>query len=165
MTGKYHSTKSASRVNLDHFDPEGVRELSRSLSQSSAQARERSLRSDRTLAPEEPFSLEKKLRTVLDRYEWLIYVPLGSSSWGVSHKIDRQHDSDVKRRELGVYFKDLRVTGVGATVSHQATIGSMFNPKVILEESRGALRPSTRTILHDFNGVIKPGEMLREFIR
>ena len=83
----------------------------------------------------------------------------------MSHNIDRQHDADIKSRELGVYFKDLRVTGVGATASHQATIGSMFNPKVILEEARNALRPSTRTILHDFNGVVKPGEMLREFIR
>ena len=54
-----NAAKSASRVNLNHFDPGGVREPSLSLSQSSARARERSLRSDRTLAPGEPFSLEK----------------------------------------------------------------------------------------------------------
>ena len=62
-----NTPKSASRVNLDHFDPEGVRELSRTLSQSSAQAKRRSVKSDNTLAPEEPFSLEKTLRAVLDK--------------------------------------------------------------------------------------------------
>jgi len=77
--------------------------------------------------------------------------------------IDRQHDSGVKRRELGVYFKNLQVTGVGATASHQSTVGSMLNPKAIWEEFRSTRRPSTRRILHDFNGVVKPGEMLREF--
>lgn len=41
----------------------------------------------------------------------------------------------------------------------------MINPKVIWEECRNSLRASTRTILHDFNGVVKPGEMLREFLR
>lgn len=68
MAEQDNTTKSASRVNLDHFDPEGVRELSRTLSQSSAQAKQRSVRSDRTLTPEEPFSLEKALRAALDRY-------------------------------------------------------------------------------------------------
>ena len=40
----------------------------------------------------------------------------------------------------------------------------MLNPKVIWKEFRNSLRPSTRKILHDFNGVLKPGEMLREFL-
>lgn len=77
--------------------------------------------------------------------------------------IDRQHDSGVKSRELGVYFRNLQVTGVGATGSHQSTVGSKFNPKVIWEEFRNSRRPSTRRILHDFNGVVRPGQMLREF--
>ena len=81
------------------------------------------------------------------------------------HVVYRIEGSGIKRRELGVYFKNLRVTGIGATASHQATVGSMFNPKAIWKECRSALRPSTRTILHDFNGVVKPGEMLREFLR
>jgi ATP-binding cassette subfamily G (WHITE) protein 2 (SNQ2) len=82
----------------------------------------------------------------------------------VPYNVDRQSSSGVKRRELGVYFRDLYVTGVGAKVSHQATVGSMFNPKVIWEEFRNALRPSTRRILYDFNGVVRPGEMLRELV-
>jgi len=82
----------------------------------------------------------------------------------VSHSGNRQHDSGVKRRELGVYFKDLNVIGVGATASHQATVGSMYNPKAIWRDFRSSLRPSTRKILHDFNGVLKPGKMLRKFV-
>ena len=39
----------------------------------------------------------------------------------------------------------------------------MLNPKVIWEEFRNSRRPSTRRILHDFNGVVRPGQMLREF--
>jgi ATP-binding cassette subfamily G (WHITE) protein 2 (SNQ2) len=81
----------------------------------------------------------------------------------VHYNIGRQDDIGVKRRELGVYFKNLHVTGIGATASHQATVGSMFNPKVIWEGFRSALRPSTRRILYDFNGVVKPEEMLRKF--
>ena len=80
----------------------------------------------------------------------------------ITHVTARQKDSSIKIRELGVYFKDLRVIGVGATVSHQPTAGSMFNPKAIWQGFRDSRRPSTRTLLQDFNGVVRPGEMLRE---
>ena len=83
---------------------------------------------------------------------------------GSAFDLDRQNDADIKRRELGVYFKDLRVTGIGATASYQETVGSMFNPKVIWRGCKSSLRPATRTILHDFNGVVRPGEMLRKSI-
>jgi len=82
----------------------------------------------------------------------------------VSRHGNRQHDSGVRRRELGVYFKNLQVTGVGAVASQQAMVGSIFNPKAIWEGFRHSQRRSTRTILHDFNGVIKPGETLRESV-
>ena len=156
---------SASRVSLDHFDPEGVRELSRSLSRSSTQARVTSVRSDKTLATDEPFSLEKTLRAALDKYvHFIFYSSSSPRELIVSRHGNRQHDSGVKRRELGVYFKNLQVTGVGAVASQQETVGSMFNPKAVWEGFRNSRRPSTRTILHDFNGVIKPGEMLRKSV-
>ena len=68
MAEQDNRTKSASQVNIDHFDPEGVRDLSRTLSQSSAKAKLKRVRSDKTLTPEEPFSLESALRAALDRY-------------------------------------------------------------------------------------------------
>jgi len=39
----------------------------------------------------------------------------------------------------------------------------MINPEAIWRECNNSLRPSTRTILRDFNGAVRPGEMLREF--
>jgi len=62
-------SRSASRVSLDHFDPEGVRELSRTFSKSSAKVEVTSVYSEKSsFPPEEPFSLEKTLRTALDKY-------------------------------------------------------------------------------------------------
>lgn len=68
IMGHDNASKSTSRVSLDHFDPDGVQELSRTLSQSSHQARRKSVRSENTLAPEQSFSLEKTLRAALDKY-------------------------------------------------------------------------------------------------
>jgi len=63
-------SNSTSRVSLDHFDRKSVRELSRSLSQSS-QAKAKNV-CDSTLTPDEPFSLEKTLRAALDKYTCFI---------------------------------------------------------------------------------------------
>lgn len=68
MEGQDNRTETPSQLNLDHFDPEGVRDLSLALKRASAQSRLRHVRSDWTLTPEEPFSLEAALRGVLDRY-------------------------------------------------------------------------------------------------
>ena len=74
----------------------------------------------------------------------------------------RLDESDVKRRELGVAFRDLRVVGVGAAASYQSTFGSAINPLNAIRGLRDALRPATRDILSGFEGVVRPGEMLRE---
>ena len=50
-----------------------------------------------------------------------------------------------------------------ATTSHR-TVGSTFNLKEIWQACRSSIRPATGTILHDFNSVLRPGEMLRESI-
>jgi len=64
MEGQQYN-RPESQLNLDHFDPEGVRDLSLVLKRASTL---RQIRSDRTLTPEQPFSLEAALREVLDRY-------------------------------------------------------------------------------------------------
>ncbi|KAF9650879.1 pleiotropic drug resistance ABC transporter [Thelephora ganbajun] len=84
------------------------------------------------------FSLEKTMRETLKRLE----------------------GSGITPRTLGVYFKDLRVTGTGASSFFQNTVGSRLNPKVAYDDIRRALRPETRDILCGFNGVLRPGEML-----
>ena len=63
----FSNSKPASHVNFDHFDPEGVRDLSRTLTQPSPQAERTRILSDRTLSPDEDFSLEKTLGAALDK--------------------------------------------------------------------------------------------------
>jgi ATP-binding cassette subfamily G (WHITE) protein 2 (SNQ2) len=58
-------------------------------------------------------------------------------------------------------FKDLHVVGLGAAASFQPTFGSTFNPKVILEKIQTLRHPPLRDILNGFEGVVRPGEMLR----
>lgn len=65
-------------------------------------------------------------------------------------------------RELGVSFENLRVVGLGATATYQPTFGSMLNPMGLLDDIKSVRHPALRDILTDFNGVVRPGEMLRE---
>lgn len=60
-------------------------------------------------------------------------------------------------------FKDLRVVGLGASASYQSTFGSSLNPLNLVNNIRTSLHPATRDILNGFDGVVRPGEMLRMF--
>lgn len=73
--GRARRGSVASHVDVDFFDPEGARQLERTMSRMSSrsrpvgQHREESLESDRTLsAGEGPFDFEKTLRDILKRY-------------------------------------------------------------------------------------------------
>jgi hypothetical protein len=104
------------------------------------------------------FSLEKTMREILRRL--VLESPLHPPS---SSPPPRLEDSGIVPNTLGVYFKDLRVVGAGASAFFQDTVGSRLNPKVAYNDIHRALRPETRDILSGFNGVIRPGEMLRKF--
>ena len=69
----------------------------------------------------------------------------------------------IHKRELGVMFENLRVVGAGASISYQPTVASIFNPRTILEGFKEMRHPATRDILSGFEGVVRPGEMLREY--
>lgn len=73
----------------------------------------------------------------------------------------RIDESDVKRRELGVMFDDLKVVGLGASASYQDTLGSILNPSNLLGTFKAMRHPAARDILSGFEGVVRPGEMLR----
>lgn len=109
------------------------------------------------LGEQDGFSLEKTMRNTLKRLvlELAVYVYGDSTPF-------RLEDSGITPRTLGVYFKGLRVIGTGASSSFQNTVGSRLNPKVAYDDIRRALRPQTRDILSGFNGVVRPGEMLRK---
>jgi ATP-binding cassette subfamily G (WHITE) protein 2 (SNQ2) len=79
----------------------------------------------------------------------------------------RQNNSEEeKTRHVGVVFKNLTVKGVGLGAALQPTIGDIFLglPRKIgalfsRNKSVGASTP-IRTILNNFSGVIRPGEMV-----
>lgn len=74
----------------------------------------------------------------------------------------RRDEADILTRELGVLFENLRVVGLGSSASYQATLGSVLNPKTIIEQIGKIRNPPLRDILSGFEGVVRPGEMLRE---
>ncbi|KAJ7018816.1 pleiotropic drug resistance ABC transporter [Mycena alexandri] len=141
---KRQRTASVSRVDVDFFDPAGVKGLQRTVTQISErsvrrQRKAESLDSDVTLSPGDgPFDLEKTLRFVTKKLE----------------------EAEVERRELGVVFQDLRVVGLGASASYQPTLGSTLNPLSIFETIKTLRHPPLRNILEGFSGVVRPGEML-----
>lgn len=73
-------------------------------------------------------------------------------------------ESDIKRRELGVVFDNLRVVGLGASATYQPTLGSTLNPFHILDAIKLLRHPPVKDILTGFEGCVKPGEMLREWL-
>ncbi|KXN88770.1 Brefeldin A resistance protein [Leucoagaricus sp. SymC.cos] len=134
---------SVSRVDVGFFDPEGVEELRRTLTQESISEKKGSRNfstSDATLAVKEGelFDLAKALRKI----------------------VQRQEELQISHRELGIVFKDLRVVGLGATASHAPTIGSLFNPLAIIEGIQNIIHPPLRDILSGFEGLVRPGEMI-----
>lgn len=74
--------------------------------------------------------------------------------------LGRFDEAQIKTRELGVMFRDLRVVGVGSAASYIPTFGAAFNPFAILEKIQSSRHPHLRTILSGFEGVVRPGEML-----
>ncbi|KIP01968.1 hypothetical protein PHLGIDRAFT_130987 [Phlebiopsis gigantea 11061_1 CR5-6] len=138
-------TCNHSTVDVGFFDPAGVHQLGRTLSQMSQDpAATRRGRSEAASSIEtvvnndEKFSLEKVLKD----------------------RLQKGSEAGLRRRELGVSFEDLRVVGLGASATYQPTLGSLLNPKTIVESIQGIRHPATRDILSGFYGVVRPGEML-----
>jgi len=59
-------------------------------------------------------------------------------------------------------FKDLKVVGLGASVSYQPTLGSEMGPSGIIDAIHDFRHPPVKDILSGFEGVVRPGEMLCE---
>lgn len=66
----------------------------------------------------------------------------------------------IKCRPMGVGFEHFTVTGTGEGVGVNATILSiLLEPFRFAHHYRTIRHPSIKTILHDFHGVVRPGEM------
>ncbi|SLM39513.1 abc drug exporter [Lasallia pustulata] len=77
------------------------------------------------------------------------------------------HSEEEKTRHVGVVFKNLTVKGMGLGAAIQPTLGDPFLalPRALLGlfqkgPKRAAKGPPVRTLLNDFNGCVRPGEML-----
>lgn len=75
--------------------------------------------------------------------------------------VRRRGEADIKSRELGVLFDQLRVVGKGTSSSLQSTLGSRLNPMNLSRVVRDFRYPHLRDIISGFQGVVRPGEMLR----
>ncbi|KZP27013.1 pleiotropic drug resistance ABC transporter [Athelia psychrophila] len=145
---------SVSHVDVGFFDPAGVDELRRTMSRNTEDGRKSadvrrsntskrvptasSSVSEATLAQEGPFNFEKTLKDF----------------------VKRSDEASLKKRELGVLFRDLRVVGLGASASFAPTLGSTINPMGIFDAIKAARHPPVKDILSGFEGVVRPGEML-----
>ncbi|KXN81251.1 Brefeldin A resistance protein [Leucoagaricus sp. SymC.cos] len=142
--------RTHSRVSMDFFDPKGVRKLSRTLSrvstgkksipeEPSGEAEEESEVSSEAMKPQgDQFDFEKAVRTYLRK----------------------RGEARIKTRQLGVLFEHLGVVGLGASAGLQQTLSSLFNPMNIVRGIQSLRHPPLRNILTDFEGVVRPGEML-----
>ncbi|KAL3427948.1 ABC-2 type transporter [Phlyctema vagabunda] len=76
-----------------------------------------------------------------------------------SRMVLRQLDENqVVLRRAGIVFKNLKVCGSGSAINLQQNIGSLFMAPLRFREFMG--RGPEKTILNDFDGVLKSGEML-----
>lgn len=90
---------------------------------------------------------------------------------------DRAAKAGISSRHTGVAFKvrlvtsyclsshlfaiqDLRVVGLGTDAKYQGTILSAFNPLSLIHWIQTMRHPPVKDILSDFEGVVRPGEML-----
>jgi ATP-binding cassette, subfamily G (WHITE), member 2, PDR len=67
-------------------------------------------------------------------------------------------ENEVIQRRAGIVWKDLRVCGSGSAVNLQQTVGSLLLAPLRFRELFG--KGPEKTILNQFDGVLKSGEML-----
>ncbi|KAL8757198.1 MAG: hypothetical protein Q9199_002383 [Rusavskia elegans] len=78
----------------------------------------------------------------------------------------RAQSEEEKTRHVGLIFKNLTVKGMGLGAALQPTLSDLFLglprmlSKLFTEGKSASGKPPVRTILNDFTGCVKPGEML-----
>ncbi|ORY64165.1 ABC-2 type transporter-domain-containing protein [Pseudomassariella vexata] len=80
------------------------------------------------------------------------------SKW-LRHFIQKLNDEGHKQKHTGLVFKDLSVSGSGEALQLQKTVGDLFLQPLRIGEvfRRGK---SHKQILHNFNGLLRSGELL-----
>lgn len=78
----------------------------------------------------------------------------------VRELLQRGEQQGVKSRNAGVCFQNVSTYGVGAGVAFEQTIFDPLTAPFRLKELIKGLKAPTKQIIHNFNGVVKEGEML-----
>ncbi|KAG8728419.1 hypothetical protein FRC11_011105, partial [Ceratobasidium sp. 423] len=78
---------------------------------------------------------------------------------------DKQDDVGFAKKHVGVAFENLRVTGAGGVkiyvrTSPDAVKEFFLSPYYIVKGLLGGPEVTPKTILHSFNGAVRPGEMV-----
>ncbi|GAA5983374.1 hypothetical protein JCM10908_000258 [Rhodotorula pacifica] len=77
------------------------------------------------------------------------------------HILRKADQEGVKRRDLGVTFKDLTVKGTGSGISYGASLtGTIASLPGLPKAIKAAMHPKVKIILDSFTGTVRPGEML-----
>ena len=63
-------------------------------------------------------------------------------------------------KEVGISYQNLTVSGNGAALRLQSTLGSLFSTPFRLGESFSLHKKAPRAILRNFDGILQPGELL-----
>lgn len=152
---------SVARVGVDFFDPAGVEQLRRVLTEKS----NHDLRTETSIPSVEHLESKEKQESTSSTSSTITLTGLKVEDGFDFEKtlryiVRKREAAQIKGRELGVMFRDLRVKGLGASASYIPTLGSMFNPSSILEAIQNARHPSVRDLLSGFEGAVRPGEMV-----
>ncbi|KAG8929230.1 hypothetical protein FRC02_005825 [Tulasnella sp. 418] len=149
-----HGRRNSKSVPVDYFDREGMHALTRTLSRMSQDRTSIDKRAGQTYGISGDQS-----RAQNSEESTMVGDKPGFDLEKVLQDIMAAHDQDdIPQRNLGVWFRDLRVVGAGATGKFQKTLTSMLGS--ILSDINELRHPPLKNILHGFEGTVKPGEML-----
>ncbi|KAN0061301.1 ATP-binding cassette transporter snq2 [Thecaphora frezii] len=144
---KTETGRSMSRIPLASLDPEGTAKLSHKLSKNSA----------KTLSHVDDSNLEEG-RLTPDPFDKEGHFDLEAF---LRQLLGRGKSRGLETREMGLVWRDLTVTGIGAGVALNESVGSLLmGPFNALQNIQSLRHPSIKTILDNFEGCVKPGEML-----
>ncbi|WFD00124.1 hypothetical protein MYAM1_002870 [Malassezia yamatoensis] len=179
--------RSRKSVPIDTLDPEGVsllserlsrhrssRNASRNRSASNAQPPVMEAGTSQTLPPTTEMNLrdtmedeavgdgektdEAMKQLTIDPFDDHNKFDLGQMLREMHAEADQRGNP---RRTMGIAFRDLTVTGTGSGAELNQTFGSvMTSPIRIWPAIRSMMHPPIKTIIENFEGCVKPGEML-----
>ncbi|KAE8379057.1 ABC-2 type transporter-domain-containing protein [Aspergillus bertholletiae] len=81
------------------------------------------------------------------------------SRW-IRHILHQLNDQGIHQSRCSVYFRNVRVTGTGAALQLQQTVGSLFSAPFRPRETFHLSTHTPKQILKQFDGVLESGELL-----